>query len=209
MPPLSAADIEKVRAWILDGAPGPGGATPTSSETPTPTPSATDTLPPTVTPTVTVTPSGTLPATPTATTTPTLTATFTTTPTPSAVPTPTFSIDSTLPRIQATIFDTTCLDLGCHNATNQAGGQSLAPGDSYTQLVGVTPQNVAALQDGFLRVTAGDPDKSFLVTKLTLPLGFDLRYGSRMPLGKAVLGADQIEQIRAWILRGALPDETP
>ena len=215
MPPLSAADIEKVRAWILSGAPGPGGATPTfsatatPSETPTPTPSATDTVPPTVAPTATVTPSGTRPATPTVSATLTATATFTPTPTPSAVPTPTFSIDSTLPMIQATIFDTTCLDLGCHNSTNLAGGQSLAPGQSYASLVDVTPQNAAAVQDGLLRVMPGDPSKSFLLTKLTLPLGFDLRYGSRMPLGKPVLSADQIEQIRAWILRGALPDETP
>jgi hypothetical protein len=125
------------------------------------------------------------------------------------VPTPTFSIDSTLPRIQATIFDTTCLNIGCHNSTNQAGGQSLAPGESYAQSVGVTPQNAAAVQDGLLRVTPGDPDKSFLVTKLALPVAFDLRYASRMPLGQPVLSTDQIEQIRAWILRGALPDETP
>ena len=215
MPPLSAADIEKVRSWILAGAPGPGGptatfsATPMSSPTPSPAPSATDTGPPTVTPTATVTPSGTLPSTPTRTATPTVTATFTPTPTASAVPTPTFSIDSTLPLIQTTIFDTTCLDLGCHNATNLAGGQSLVSGQSYAQLVGVTPQNVAAAQGGLLRVTPGDPDKSFLVTKITLPVVFDPRYGSRMPSGKPALSADQIEHVRAWILRGALPDEMP
>jgi len=215
MPPLSAANIDKVRAWILAGAPGPGGPTPTFSATPTssqtspPTPSATDTVPPTLTSTPTVTPSGTLPPPPTVTATLTVTATFTPTPTASAVPTPTFSLDSTLPQIQTTIFDTTCLDIGCHNATSLAGGQSLAPGESYAQLVGVTPQNVAAAQDGLLRVTAGDPDKSFLLTKLTLPVAFDLRYGSRMPLLKPVLSAEQIEHIRAWILRGALPDETP
>jgi hypothetical protein len=175
MPPLSAADIEKVRVWILAGAPGPGGTTATSPATPTST----------------------------------QTATFTPTPTASAVPTPTFSIDSTLPLIQTTIFDTTCLDIGCHNATSLAGGQSLAPGESYAQLVGVTPQNVAAVQDGLLRVTPGNPDESFLVTKITLPVVFDPRYGSRMPSGKPALSADQIEQVRAWILRGALPDETP
>jgi hypothetical protein len=35
--PLSQADIDKVRAWILSGAPGPGGPTPTFSGTPQPT----------------------------------------------------------------------------------------------------------------------------------------------------------------------------
>jgi hypothetical protein len=214
MPPLSPADIEMVQAWIIAGALGPGGPTPTlsptpiPSETPTSTPTPSNTSEPTTTPTPTVTPSGTRPPTVTATGTPTQTATFTPTPSPSAVPTPTFSIDSTFPQLQATIFNTTCLDVGCHNATDRAGGQSLAPADAYAQLVGVTPVNAAAVQDGLLRVTPGDPDKSFLVTKLTLPTVFDLRYGSRMPLGKLVLPADQIEHIRAWILRGALPDET-
>lgn len=213
-PPLSLADIEKVRSWILEGAPGPGGFTPTPSptlqptDTPTPSATATNTVPPTETPTPTVTPSGTRPPTPTTTVTPTPSATVTPTPSPSAVPTPTFSIDSTLPQIQATIFNTTCLGLGCHEGATPAGEQSLVPGESYGQLVGVTPMNAAAVQDGLLRVTAGSPDKSFLMTKLTLPTVFDLRYGSRMPLGKPVLSADQIEQIRAWILRGALPDET-
>ncbi len=214
-PPLSQADIEKVRSWILQGAPGPGGSTPTSSptlqptDTPTPSATATNTVPPTETATPTVTPSGTPPPTPTTTVTTTPSATVTPTPSPSAVPTPTFSIDSTLPQIQATIFNTTCLGLGCHEGATPAGGQSLVAGESYGQLVGVTPMNAAAVQDGLLRVTAGSPDKSFLITKLTLPTVFDLRYGSRMPLGKPVLSADQIEQIRAWILRGALPDETP
>jgi hypothetical protein len=215
MPPLSAANIEKIRSWILAGAPGPGGPSPTPSPTlppsatPTLTPSATDTVAPTVTLTPTVTPSGTQQSTATATVTATRTPTFTPTASPSGVPTPTFSIDSTLPQIQTTIFDTTCLDVGCHNATDRAGDQSLAPGESYGQLVNVTPSNVAAAQDGLLRVTPDDPDTSFLVTKLTLPTVFDLRYFSRMPLGKPMLSAEQIEHIRAWILRGALPDEAP
>ena len=55
--------------------------------------------------------------------------------------------------------------------------------------------------DSLTRLT-GDEQKA---TKTT---AFDLQLGSRMPLGGAPLSADQIEQIRAWILRGALPDET-
>jgi hypothetical protein len=212
---LSPADIEKVRSWILAGAAGPGGPTPTLSATPLPsatptaTPTATDTVPPTLTPTATETPSGTRPPTPTGTATPTQTATFTPTSSPSVVPTPTFSLDSTFPQIQATIFNTTCLDLGCHNATDRAGDQSLAPADAYAQLVGVTPSIPAAAQEGFLRVMPGDPGKSFLITKLTMTALFDPQFGSRMPLGKPALTGEQIEHIRAWILRGALLDETP
>jgi hypothetical protein len=212
---LSPTDIQKIRSWILAGAVGPGGPPPTfsatspPSATPTATPTATNTVPPTLTAPPSQTPSGTRPATPTATTTPTQTATVTPTPSPSAVPTPTFSLDSTFPQIQAAIFNTTCLDLGCHNATDRAGDQSLAPADAYAQLVGVTPFVPAAAQAGFLRVTPGDPDKSFLITKLTMTALFDPQFGSRMPLSKPQLTADQIAHIRAWILRGALADETP
>lgn len=214
-PALAPTDIEKIRSWILAGAAGPGGPPPTfsatspPSATPTATPTASDTVPPTLTPPPSQTPSGTRAATTTATITPTLTTTFTPSPSPSVVPTPTFSLDSTFPRIQATIFNTTCLDLGCHNATDRAGDQSLAPADAYVQLVGVTPFLPTAAQAGLLRVTAGDPDKSFLITKLAMTALFDPQFGSRMPLGKPQLTAEQIEQIRAWILRGALADETP
>jgi mono/diheme cytochrome c family protein len=213
--PLSNDDIDSIRQWILAGAPGPGLPTPTFSvtalptDTPTATPTPADMVSPTGTPTATATPSGTRPPVPTPTPTARPTATVTPTPSPSAVPTPTFSTDSTLPVIQTTIFDTTCLDVGCHNAADRAAGLSLAPGESYAQLVGVAPQNAAAVQDGFLRVSPGMPATSFVVTKLTLPTVFDLRFGSRMPLGKPMLSAEQIEDINAWILRGALPNGSP
>ena len=212
---LSPGDIEKIRSWILAGAPPPGGPPPTfsatsvPSATPTATPSATETVPPTLTPTGTKTPSGTRPPTPTGTMTPTQTATATPTPSPSVVPTPTFSLDSTFPQIQATIFNTTCLDSGCHNATDRAGNQSLAPDEAYAQLVGVPPSIPAAAEEGFQRVTPGDPDRSFLITKLTMMAVFDAQFGFRMPLNKPMLSDDQIAHIRAWILRGAPPDEKP
>jgi hypothetical protein len=229
---LSSADIERIRAWIAEGAPGSEipTATPTDTLTPTPTdtptetatatasptitPTPTATASPTLTPTgsqpPTLTPTPTSPPTPTPTLTPTpsATATASLTATPSPVPTPTFSLDSTFPQIQATIFTPTCLSLGCHNARDAAGGQVLEAGRSYADLVGVVPQNPAAAVDGMLRVDPGKPDNSFLLTKLTLPTAFDLQFGSRMPLAPTPLPAQQIEQIRAWILRGALPDET-
>lgn len=219
-PPLPGADIEEIRAWIASGAPGPGGPTATPSATPsivptdTPAPTASETATPPDTATPTITPTGTqLPTftatdTPRATATPTATPTPSVTATPSAIPTPTFSVDSTFPQIQATIFNATCLDLGCHNAVNRAGDQVLEAGRAYADLVGVAPMNVAAQAAGLLRVEPGAPDKSFLVTKLTLPVVFDVNFGSRMPLGKPQLDPAQIEHIRAWILRGALPDET-
>ena len=230
---LSDADIALVRDWILAGAPGSGVPTATSSWTPSPTgtatppntatpsASATFTDTPTITTTPTITPTGTRPATPTptvtqppmasatTTATPSATATATVTASPSPMATPTFSLASTLPQIQATIFNATCLGLGCHNASDQGGGLVMEASATYANLVGVTPLNFAASQAGVLRVDPGNPANSFLLTKLTLPTVFDLQLGSRMPLAKPTLTAAQIESIRAWILRGALSDESP
>jgi len=224
---LSSADIETIRAWILAGAPPPGTPTPSAAPTvtppltPTPAATATRTMIPSPTPSPTITATGTRPptSTPTPTPPPTLTPTLTLTPsatftarptaTPAIAPTPTFSVESTFPAIQATIFNTTCLDIGCHNNQSMAGNQVLEPDNAYANLVGVVPFTAAAAQLGLLRVDPGKPDNSFLLTKLTLPTVFDPEFLSRMPLGKPPLPPAQIEQIRAWILRGALPDEQP
>jgi len=219
---LPSEDIDLIRNWILAGAPNSGAvssptpptATPTDTPTLTPTATATVSQTPTLSPPPTLTRTGTQPPTGTPTLTPPPTATFSpsatpsTTPTPSAVPTPTFSLDSTFPQIQATIFMTTCISLGCHNATDQQANLVLEGNAAYANLVGVTPTNVPARNAGMLRVDPGNPGNSFLITKLTLPKAFDVAFGSRMPSGApAPLPADQIEHIRAWILRGALPNE--
>jgi len=228
---LSPADIDLIRAWILAGAlqsslpTATASATPTASDSPTPPPTATATLSPTVTATPTQTPlpsatptgtlhptataTQTLPPTFTPTVTPTASATATpsSTPTATTIPTPTFSVDATLPQIQATIFTMTCLGISCHNATDAGGGLVLDSAHAFADLVGVVPQNAAAQAAGMLRVDPGKPENSFLITKLTLPTAFDVLFQSRMPLGGTPLTATQIEQIRAWILRGALLDE--
>ena len=99
--------------------------------------------------------------------------------------------------------------MSCHNAKDQAGGLVLEGSAAYANLVGVTAVNFAASQAGMLRVDPGNPANSFLITKLTLPSVFDLQFGSRMPSGKPTLSAEQIDDITAWILRGALADEAP
>jgi len=141
-----------------------------------------------------------------------VTATVTATPSASPIPTPTFSLASTFPQIQATIFNPTCLDPTCHTAADHGGSLVLEAGVAYANLAGPpppSPANTPASQAGMLRVDPGNPANSFLITKLTLPTAFDSRFMSRMPLGKQPLTAEQIDNIRAWILRGALPDEAP
>lgn len=177
--PLSQSELALIRNWIDSGAPG-------SDPPSAPTATATETTVPTETPTPPPSPTGTLPAT--------ATVTATSTPEP-----------ATLSEIQETIFNPTCATMFCHDATTLSGNLNLEAGASYAALVGVTADNEAARTDGLLRVTSGDPAKSFLMTKLHLTR-FDLRYFSPMPLTGGPLSQDKIDLVSAWILRGAPND---
>ncbi|MDX2168530.1 MAG: hypothetical protein SF182_15755 [Deltaproteobacteria bacterium] len=108
-------------------------------------------------------------------------------------------------QLQTQVFNQHCLNAGCHNSTNVAGGLNLSPGASYAALVGVEPDNVVARADGMLRVEAFAPDNSFLLTKVTMP---GLGEGGRMPLSMAPLSSDDITLIRTWITEGAPPAVT-
>lgn len=212
-PPLSAAEIDLIRQWIEDGAPGPAAPEFTHTATTTPTQTPSETATPSITATVTHTPSatisptGTQPPTPTRTNTPTITVTATASATATVTSPPTVLPGSTLAEIQQNIFNPTCLNEGCHNPQDQAGGLILTDAFAFDALVGVTPQHPNAVSRGFLRVKASDPDKSFLLTKVSLRNAFDITFGSRMPQARPAIPAEQIEQIRAWILRGAQREE--
>jgi hypothetical protein len=225
--PLSPAEVEMIVAWIEAGAPPGAGPTvvatstssPTATETPTTVPTTTatpiETAVPTVTATATAAPAtvtGTVPATPTPTETAppteTVTPTETSTATPTATVTPTLTIapGSTLAEIQSEIFTPRCAVPTCHTDETAAfnGDLSLESGSSYEDLVGVLPQNFFARRDGLLRVDPGLPENCFLLRKLTGPGPGE---GSPMPLLGDPLTVAQIDQIRAWIQRGAQPDE--
>ncbi len=106
----------------------------------------------------------------------------------------------TLPQIQATVFTPTCATVGCHT-----GGGAVLPGvldlsseaNSLANLV-----NIAATQDnGVFRVNPGNPDMSYLITKLESAGAI----GVQMPLGQAPLDPAVIADIRLWITNGANP----
>ncbi len=177
--PLTDADLTLIRDWIAAGAPGP-------SEPVQPTATATQTTIPSETPTRLPTPTGTLVAT----------ATVTATATPPL---------ATLSLIQTTIFNPTCATAACHDSVTGSGNLNLASGMSYAALVGAKADNQAAQDDGLLRVTAGDPSKSFLLTKIDLTKP-DLRYFSPMPLVGGKLSQDKVDLVTAWITRGAPND---
>lgn len=205
-PFLSDNDVDLVRQWILDGALDSQGPTatpfPTASFTETPTLTATPTVTasPTITSTPSLTPTGTVPSTPTA----TITATPSATATVRVV---------TLDEIQATIFNPTCAVRFCHDAQSApfSGNLNLEAGASYANLVGITPNNAAAAEDGLLRVDPFEPDNSLIILKVChRPLGEDLcpviaprEYGNPMPLLGEPLSAEQVESLRLWIMRGA------
>lgn len=202
---LSPADIDLVRSWITDGASGSSLPSPTPEPTftatalptvsQTPLPSAT----PTISATPTVTATGTLHATVTATATPSTTATATSTTTPTIDP------ESTFTRLQETLFTPRCAVMFCHDSQTLSGNLVLEAGSSYAALVGAAPDNDAARQRGWQRVDAGHPDTSYLLVKLTLAKS-DAQLGSPMPLVGDRVPAEQIDRVRAWILRGAPND---
>ena len=105
-------------------------------------------------------------------------------------------------RVQAEVFDVGCSVKSCHSSTAKAGDLVLEAGKSHAELVGVAAVQTKAVAEGLLRVTAGDPDASFLLTKCTAPLAAE--YGDVMPWGNPDgLDVDKLELLRAWIEAGA------
>ena len=103
--------------------------------------------------------------------------------------------------IQEYIFDKSCANSACHAAPANAGNVNLTYGLSYEDLVGVVPQNPAAAAADMKLVDPGNPENSFLLTKLMGPTGPE--QGARMPFGGGVLHTGKINAIRTWIEAGA------
>jgi hypothetical protein len=99
----------------------------------------------------------------------------------------------------------------CHSTQGQrdAGHLDLSK-DPYKALINVLADNKQAGAEGKLRVQACNPDSSFLMIKLTLPLTArdpNVGYGESMPKDNPHLPMDQIQSIHDWIARGARENE--
>jgi hypothetical protein len=105
----------------------------------------------------------------------------------------------TLQEIQDAIFTPRCAIPTCHDAGTAVENLNLTAGSAYGQLVNVP----STVNSALLRVDPGDPDKSFLITKVEGPP--PLGEGSQMPLTGSALSADEVQLIRNWILQGAKP----
>lgn len=103
--------------------------------------------------------------------------------------------------IQEYVFDRSCANSVCHAAPANAGNLNLTYGLSYEDLVGEVPQNPAAAAAGMKLVDPGNPENSFLLTKLMGPAAPE--QGARMPFGGGVLHTGKIEAVRTWIEAGA------
>lgn len=112
---------------------------------------------------------------------------------PSSVPDPT----ATFTRVQAEVFTPSCARSGCHAGPNPQKGQDLSAGRAYASIV-----NVRAVESTRLRIAPGDPDGSYLISKVK---GDATITGARMPLG-GTLPPDKIALLVDWVRRGAPND---
>ena len=108
--------------------------------------------------------------------------------------------NSTYHEIQDYVFDKSCANTACHAAPANAGNLNLTYGLSYQDLVGRVPQNPAAAAAGMKLIDPGNPENSFLLTKLMDPTP---EQGVRMPFNAGVLHSGKIDAIRTWIAAGA------
>ncbi len=113
------------------------------------------------------------------------------------------AIEPKLSAIQTAIFNNSCAMSSCHSAAAHSGDLVLEADQSYAQLVGVAASQAAAKAEGLLRVKAGDPSKSFLLSKCSPDLA--LTYGAPMPPSDG-LNAAKRAAIAAWISAGAKND---
>lgn len=109
--------------------------------------------------------------------------------------------NSTYHEIQDNIFDKSCANAACHAPTQNSADLNLTYGQSYHDLVDRIPRNRAAAAAGMKLIDPGNPNNSFLLTKLMGPE--DPNFGQRMPFGGGSLHKGKIDAIRTWIEAGA------
>ena len=85
--------------------------------------------------------------------------------------------------IQEYVFDKSCASSACHAAPTNSRGLSLEYQLSYNALVDVVPQNPAAAAAGMKLVDPGNPENSFLLTKLIGPESADQVLECRSAVG--------------------------
>ena len=96
---------------------------------------------------------------------------------------------SDLEQLSSQVFQSSCVDAGCHGSGDRAGGLDLETSALELELFG----RESALCGGETRIIAGDGDGSLLVMKLR-----GTACGARMPIDGTVADAT-VDCISAWI----------
>lgn len=109
---------------------------------------------------------------------------------------------ATYAALREELFLPRCALPTCHSARDRVANLDLEA-RGHIDLVGVSPDNFAARQNGWLRVVPGDPERSFLYHKLR-PIA--PQYGNQMPLGGVPVERTLVERVRLWITYGAPAD---
>jgi hypothetical protein len=110
---------------------------------------------------------------------------------------------SDLAWIQTEIFARSCRFSSCHDSVQPEGDLDVSTATtSIAGLVGVP----STLQPGMMRVVAGDPSMSYLVTITGGQQGpLDPMVGT-MPQNAPLLCTQKLDAIKRWIMNGALND---
>ena len=126
--------------------------------------------------------------------------------------------NSTYHDIQDYIFDKSCASSACHATPANASKLNLTYQLSYQNMVGRVPQNPTAAAAGMKLVDPGNPENSFLLTKLKLTAptpehGTPMtklkltaptpEHGAPMPFNAGKLHPGKIKAIETWIAAGA------
>ncbi|MDH5392103.1 MAG: fibronectin type III domain-containing protein [Gammaproteobacteria bacterium] len=98
------------------------------------------------------------------------------------------------------IFNSNCLNGGCHDATSPAGNLNLTAGAAYDELVG-TELDACTTPGNKRLVTASDVNNSYLINTL---LGTELCGSLAMPKAGLPLSDNDIQVITNWINESAL-----
>jgi hypothetical protein len=107
-------------------------------------------------------------------------------------------IEPTFESISSNVFETSCVDSGCHSASSAAGNLVLEGEGVYDALLNEPCDNPLAIVEGLHRVTPGDETTSLLYLKITDPIGLGMPMPPTTPLND-----ETIEAIATWIRNSA------
>ena len=128
---------------------------------------------------------------------------------PQPTPAPQTAVLGSFDLLQDKVLTPSCATAGCHLASTDASfaqhGLVLAKGQSYINLVGVTPKNSVAVTNKILRVKKFSSAESLLYHKLNWDQSHHVmaNYGAPMPLGGKPVSKGQLDFVQKWIEAGA------